>query len=68
MEKRSEDDKPSSALSSEIKPGSERCCCDWSLSGGSDSETHETYEPICVKNRVCLGLLCVVFPVPQFRA
>lgn len=49
MEKRSEDDKPSSALSREIKPGSERGCCDWSLSGGSDSETHEIYEVICVK-------------------
>lgn len=77
MEKRSEDDKPSSALSREIQPGSEKCC-DWSLSGGSDSETHKTYESICVKRQrgggrdawmvFVVGLLCVVFAVLRFRA
>lgn len=49
MEKRSEDDRPSSALSREIRPESEKCS-DWSLSGGSDSETHihKIYEWMCV--------------------
>lgn len=37
MEKRSEEDRPSSALSSRIRPGSQ-LCSDWSLSGASDSE------------------------------
>lgn len=39
MEKRSGDDRPSSALNREIRPESEKFS-DWSLSGGSDSETH----------------------------
>lgn len=46
MEKRSGDERPSSALSSEIRPGSE-ARSDWSLSGGSDSETHHRRERVC---------------------
>lgn len=41
IEKRSEDDRPSSFLSSEIRPGSDECP-DWSLRGGSDPEIHRT--------------------------
>lgn len=54
MENRSEDDRPSSALNREIRPESEKCP-DWSLIGGSDSETHTftIYQWMCV-NR-CTG-------------
>lgn len=39
MEKRSEDERPSSALNREIRPESKNSS-DRSLSGGSDSEMH----------------------------
>lgn len=43
MEKRSEDDRPISALSSAMRPGSE-ASADRLLSGRSDSETHDGRE------------------------
>lgn len=55
MEKRSEDDRPSSALSSETRPGSE-ACSDWSLSGACASETHGRRECARERARRCVQL------------